>query len=96
MSLSISEKRVEELLASSVPGYAVTPSLISQMSFGDSLPAGAESIAVSGTMFRLPAFTTETREYLLSLRRKIVESQIPLKTGEELDRDIEEIKKDDR
>lgn len=51
-----------------------------------------ESSEVSSTAFGLPVFTPETREYLLSLRRRIVESGLPLKSEQELDLEIDEMR----
>lgn len=51
-----------------------------------------EPSGVTSTQFGLPVFTSDTREILLSLRRRIVESGMPLKSVEELDREIDEMR----
>lgn len=87
MLLSI--EKIDELLRSSRLSYEVRSFSIAPV---DMRPVGLESSEVGGTMFGLPVFTSDTREHLLSLRRKIVESGVPLKSPDELDQEIDEIR----
>ena len=87
MLLSI--EKIDEVLQSAKPLYEahalnVAPVQVSRISL--------EPSGVTSTQFGLPVFTSDTREYLLSLRRRIVESGMPLKTAEELDREIDEMR----
>jgi hypothetical protein len=91
MLLTIDEAKVREsMAASSKPCYVVTAS---HLVIAELPPAPTPSSSVGGTMmFREPRASAETREYVLSLRRKIEESGVPLKSVDELSREIDEMR----
>lgn len=91
MLLTIDAAKVRESLASSdKPSYVVTASNLVIAA----LPSPpAPSSAVGGTMmFGEPRVSAETREYVTSVRRKIEESGVSLKSAEELTREIDEMR----
>jgi hypothetical protein len=91
MLLTIDDAKVRESLATSnKPSYVVTASHL----FVAELPsAPAPSSSVGGTMmFGTPRASADTREYVMSLRRKIEESGVPLKTADELGKEIDEMR----
>jgi len=86
MSLSISNTKIEELLTSPYEG---TPS------FDD---AGNQSMwsrtSVGGVVYATPILvTTDTKEHLMSHRRKIESAGIPLISGDELDSELREMRR---
>jgi hypothetical protein len=89
MLLSINEAKVAELLKSSNKGYEV---------FTSDLPTAVENYrpgypATSETVYTAPLLVTaETKERLMSARRQIEESSVPLKSAEELTREIDEMR----
>ncbi|HTC61775.1 MAG TPA: hypothetical protein VK709_02955 [Candidatus Saccharimonadales bacterium] len=85
MSLSISQQKIDELLQYTAPPYVVTSSHITLTS-----PAEIEQepLVVSGTIFNVSLFTAETKQNLLDLRRKIVDSQVPLASEDALEDEI--------
>jgi hypothetical protein len=85
MSLSISQEKIEELLRHTALPYAVTSSLITPTNPAEIVQ---ESLAVSGTVFSVSLFTRETKQNLLDLRRKIVDSQVPLASENELQDEV--------
>jgi len=92
MLLSINKEKVAELLETSNNGYAVftsgVPTLIENYK-----PAYPTISAASGTVYAPPVLVTaETREHLMSVRRQIEESGVPLKSAEELTREIDEMR----
>lgn len=90
MLLSINEAKVAELLESSSKGYTVlgVPPVIE-----NSNPAYPVASEVSGTVYTAPVLVTaETRERLMSVRRQIEESGVPLKSAEELTKEIDEMR----
>ena len=91
MLLTIDEAKVKKSLASSgEPSYVVTASNLAAVELP--LPP-APSSAVSGTvMFGEPRVLAEAREYVTSARRKIEEAGVPLKSTEELTREIDEMR----
>lgn len=92
MSLSISESKIAELLKSSEPGYAVFTSDVPIVceNYTPTYPITSET---SGAVYSTPLLVTaETREQLMSARRKIEESGVPLKNAEELTREIDEMR----
>ncbi len=91
MLLTIDEAKVREFLATvGQPSYVVTPSNL-VMAELPSPPAPSSS--VGGTMmFGEPRVTAEAREYVTSVRRKIEESGVPLKSTEELTSEIDEMR----
>lgn len=91
MLLTIDEAKVRESLAASgKPSYVVTPS---HLAIAELPSAPTPSSFVGGTMmFGEPRASAETREYVISLRRKIEESGVPLKSADELSREIDEMR----
>ncbi|MBZ5509660.1 MAG: hypothetical protein LAN70_00670 [Acidobacteriia bacterium] len=94
MLLLINEKKVAKLLKSSSGGYAVftaddVPTVIENYNYRPMYPATSEA---SGTIYTAPAVATETREHLASVRRKIEESGAPLKSFDELEKEIDEMR----
>jgi hypothetical protein len=90
MLLSINEAKIAELLESSNKGYTVenVPMVVENRS-----PAYPIASEVSGAVYTAPVLVTaETRERLLSARRQIEESGVPLKGAEELTREIDEMR----
>jgi len=90
MLLSIDESKVAELLESSNKGYTVSdvPLVIE-----NSNPVYPIISEVSGTVYTAPVLVTaETKERLLAARRRIEESLTPLKSIEELKREIDEMR----
>jgi hypothetical protein len=89
MSLSINEAKVAELLKSSNKGYTVESVPIAE-NFCPAYPIASE---VSGAVYAAPVLVTaEARERLLAARRQIEESGVPLKSEEELVREIHEMR----
>jgi hypothetical protein len=87
LSLTIDETKIRERLATvGELRYVVTISNLD----AESRPFPAPS--VGGTMFGAPPVITDTREYVVSLRRKIEESGVPLKSTDELNREIDEMR----
>lgn len=91
MLLSINENKIAELLKSSPSGYVVSTSdvPIATENFRPTYPTTSE---VSGLVYTVPALATEAREYLASVRRKIEESSIPLKSVDDLEKEIDEMR----
>ena len=91
MLLTIDEAKVRESLAScDKPSYVVKAS---HLVTAESLPVPTPSLSVGGTgMFGMPRADASAREYILSLRRKIEESGIRLKTADELNKEIDEMR----
>jgi hypothetical protein len=90
MLLSINEEKVAELLKSSNKGYEVSdvPMVVENCN-----PAYPITSEVSGTVYTAPVLVTaETRERLMSVRRQIEESGVPLKSAEDLTREIDEMR----
>lgn len=89
MSLTIDEARIRESLADSgQPSYVVTASNLAAVELP--LPP-IPSSAVSGTMM-FGDIVAESRKYFSSVRRRIEESGMQLKTAEELTREIDEMR----
>jgi len=85
MSFVIDNAKVDELLASSELGYAVT---ISSIDVGiDNYTSIYPNRTAGGTI------PIGTREHLLALRRKIETSGIPLVSTAELDSEIREMRR---
>jgi hypothetical protein len=92
MLLSINEAKVAELLKSSNKGYEVFTSDLPTAveNYRPGYPATSEA---SGTVYTAPLLVTaETKERLMSARRQIEESSVPLKSAEELTREIDEMR----
>ena len=96
MLLSINEAKVAELLKSSSNGYngytveLVQPVIENNMMVEKPNPKYPD---VSESVYTAPALVTaETRERLLAARRQIEESGVPLKSAEELLREIDEMR----
>jgi hypothetical protein len=88
MSLSINEAKVAELLKSN-KGYEGFTSDVLPMAIENCNPAYPATSAV----YTAPVLVTaETRERLLSARRQIEESGVPLKSAEDLTREIDEMR----
>jgi hypothetical protein len=87
VSLSINEAKVAELLKSN-KGYEGFTS--------DVLPVAIENcnpVYSAGPVYIAPVLVTaETRERLMSVRRQIEESGVPLKSAAELTREIDEMR----
>ena len=92
MLLSINEAKVAELLKASDKGYEVFTSdvPISSQNCTPRYPITSETFGVVYAPLLL--VTPETRENLMSARREIEESGIPLKSAEELTREIDEMR----
>ncbi len=91
MLLSINEDKVAELLKSSSSGYAVFTSDV-PVAIENYMPMYPTTSEVSGTVYTAPVLATGTRERLASVRRKIEESGGPLKSVDELDKEIDEMR----
>lgn len=92
MLLSINEAKIAELLKSSRNGYAVFTSDVRSVieNYRPTYPITSEA---SGTVYTAPPLvTSETRERFMSVRRQIEESGAPLKSAEELAREIDEMR----
>lgn len=91
MLLSIDEAKVRESLKLTCkPEYVITSSHLAPTALP---PIPHPSLCIGGTiMVTVPSPGTDVREYILSLRRDIVDSGTPLKTVEELEAEIDEIK----
>ncbi len=89
MLLTIDEAKVRESLAAfGKPSYVVTASHLVAV---EPPPAAPPDLCVGGTMtLSAPRVSTATREYVTSLRRKIEESGVPLKSADELSKEIDE------
>ncbi|MHB1838263.1 MAG: hypothetical protein ACYCPD_00740 [Acidobacteriaceae bacterium] len=91
MSLSIDETKVTELMKSTNKGYIVSTSSI-PLAIENSRPCFTTS-GISGVVYAAPKFVTaESRSNLISARRRIEESGVPLKSAETLAREIEEMR----
>ena len=93
MFLSISESKIAELLRSSEPGYAVFTSDLPVVSenFTPTYPTTSET---SGAVYSAPLLVTaETKEHLMSARRKIEESGVPLKSADEIAKEIGDMRR---
>ncbi len=78
MLLAIDETKIAELLRSSANRLETFTS---------------ESCGVSGAVYAAPVLVTaESRNHILSARRRIEESGVPLKSAETLAREIEEMR----
>lgn len=91
MLLSIDESKIAELLKSGGNRYVVSTSDVQMVeNCGPVYPPTSE---VSGAVYSAPLLVTaETRERLMSARRQIEESGVPLKSAEELTREIDEMR----
>ncbi len=93
MLLSINENKVAELLRSSPPGFAVftVGEPIVAENYSPIYRATSEAF---GVVYSPPPLfvTAETREHLVSARRKIEESGVPLKNVDELTKEIDEMR----
>jgi hypothetical protein len=89
--LTIDEAKVRESLATSKkPSYVVT---VSHLVAVEPPPVPTPSSSIGGTMMvAMPRVAAGTREYVMSLRRKIEESGERLKTADELEKEIDEMK----
>ena len=91
MSLSIDETKVTELMKSTNKGYIVSTSSI-PLAIENSRPYFTTS-GISGIVYAAPVLVTaESRNHILSARRRIEESGGPLKSAETLAREIEEMR----
>jgi hypothetical protein len=90
MWLSINETKVTELLKSSNKGYIVSTSGV-PWAIENSMSAYPKTLGISGIVYPAPPLVTaETRNRLMSARRRIEESGVPLKSPEDLEREIGE------
>ena len=92
MLFSIDNSKVEELLAASPMGYEVSTSSVDTIieNFSPLYP----NCPAGGTTYGSPALvTSETRAHLASLRRRVVDSGIPLVNSDELDAEIREMRR---
>jgi hypothetical protein len=92
MSLTIDEAKLRESLAtSSKPSYVVTAS---HLAIAKIPSAPTPSPSVGGTMmFGTPHAGMDMRDQIMTLRRKIEESGEPLKSAEELTKEIDEMRR---
>jgi hypothetical protein len=90
MSFSIDDSKVDELLKSSKKTYEVSTS---------SVGLGTENYspayyAASGVTYTTSGLVTEeSREHLMTLRRNIEESGVPLKNAADLSGEIKEMRR---
>ena len=95
MLLSINDAKVAELLRSTDKLYAAV-AITPEMPLGSdnySRPAYPMTSGTSGTVYAAPLLITpETKERLMSIRRQIEGSDIPLKGPEELTSEIDEMR----
>jgi len=88
MSLSINEAKIAELLKSN-KGYEGFTSDVLPMAIENCNPV----YPVTSAVYTAPVLVTaETKERLLSARRQIEESGVPLKSAEDLTREIDEMR----
>lgn len=93
MSFTINNAKVAELQAAGHEDYVTQPCV------ADAAVANLASYylsydGVGGTTYGSSALVTpDTREHLLSLRRKIEEARVPLVNAEELDSEIREMRR---
>ena len=85
MSFAIDANKVEELLASTPLGYEVSPISSVTVTIDNYAPLYPD--LAGGTM------AIGTREHLLTLRRRIEESGIPLISADGLDSEIREMRR---
>lgn len=89
MSLSINEKKVKEMLKEVRPKITISPMSIGNMETYDTMPHFYVSSTASAEMVSaLPNY----RDDLLLLRRKIEESGVTLKSPEELEKELDEMR----
>lgn len=92
MLLSINEAKVAELLKSSSKGYAVSISDV-PTAIENCKPMYPTTSEASGTVYSAPVLVTpETKEHFMAVRRQIEESGVPLKSAEELTREVDEMR----
>lgn len=94
MSLSINEAKVAELLKSNKGCEGFTSSVLPM---AVETPMGSQNYnpayPATSAVFSTPVLVTpETRDHMMSLRRQIEESGIPLKSAEQLTREIDEMR----
>jgi hypothetical protein len=91
MLLTIDEEKIRECMESArKPEYVVTASHVSSVGRPD---APMPSFEVAGTAISLGSrLERRAKEHIVALRREIEESGVPLKTANELDSDIDEMK----
>jgi hypothetical protein len=90
LSINVNEDKVAELLKSRSAGYVVSTSVPVVKNCDPVYPSTSE---VSGAVYTAPVLvTTETRHRLMSARRQIEESGVPLKSAEDLTREIDEMR----
>jgi hypothetical protein len=91
MSFSINESKLEELLKSSNKKYEISTSAV-----GLESKNYAPYYAASGTTYVAPSpVTEEARQNLMTLRRKIEESGIPLRNADDLTMEIGKMRRED-
>jgi len=88
MLLSIDKDKINELLANTPRSYIVTSSHMETAQIETEPP----SISVHGTTSNLPFDVVKSKERLLSLRSRIIESGAHLLDADELRREINESK----
>ncbi len=90
MLFTIDEAKIQEfLLTSDKPSYVVTPSYLVTTELPD-FPSPPSFIG--GTIFGVLPMASGAQQYVMSLRRKIEESGTGLKTADELEREIDEMR----
>jgi hypothetical protein len=90
MLLTIDEAKVKEFLANvGEPPYVVKASNLVAV---ESIPVPIPALMVGGTIFEMPRSDAEGRDYVMSVRRKIEASGVPLKSPDELNRELDEMR----
>ncbi len=94
LSITINKAKVEELLNSSGNRYVVSTSDVPTAEpTMENCSVVYPSSEVSGTVYVAPVVVApETRDGLMSARRKIEESGVPLKSADELSNEIEKMR----
>jgi hypothetical protein len=93
MLLSINEDKIKELMESSGNRYTVFSLEVPTVKIENYEPAYPTSYAASGTIYGAPiVVTAETKEHLMTARRQIENSGVPLKSADELTREIDEMR----
>ena len=89
MLFSISEKKVAAVLKASPVPYPVFTSEVPAVRIENFQPTHSLGYAVTGVVYASPAMVTaEARSRVGLARRRIEESGVPLKTADELTREI--------
>jgi hypothetical protein len=88
MLLSIDRNKIEEELRHTPRGYTI----FSLHTETNPISEQSQTISISGTSSDVPFDSKKAHEHLLSLRRRIIESNSPLLDAEAVQREMDEFR----